>query len=130
MRSLSLAWVICGAITFFVLSASSVSLAEPVRFACEGEMSLQNAGGETTEKRLLSLVIDQAEGTVTVDNYGTVPILGQSDEALSFMAKPGARDGVSTGLINRFTGAAWVHIISPYGLLKFDGRCKPAKRLF
>ena len=106
--------------------------AEPARLACEGKMRVQNANGETAENYVLSLVIDQAAGTVTVGSYGTAPILSQPDsDAVVFMAQPGSVAGVSTGSINRFTGVASVHIITlTDGLYKFYGRCKPAQRLF
>jgi hypothetical protein len=78
------------------------------------------------------MAIDMEARTVTVDGFDTVPMLGDtSSETVAFMAQPASLAGVSTGTVNRTTGAAQVHIISQIdGLLVFRGVCKPAQPLF
>jgi hypothetical protein len=122
MRQLLLALTVLG-------FAATASWAEPVRFACEGNMTLVSS----TAKRILSLAIDKDEGTVTVDGYGTATSVGpidDKDDKLVFLAKRGAATGVSSVVLDRFTGEASIHIISDDGLLKFYGKCSPTRRLF
>jgi hypothetical protein len=108
-----------------------VASAEPVHLACVGEVRLQNASGETVDHDTLSVVIDQTAGTVTVGSRAPVQIMSKPDaDALVFQARPGSREGVSTGTIDRFTGASSIHIIRSDGLYKFYGQCRPAQRLF
>ena len=109
----------------------SIASAEPMRLACEGEVRLQNADGETIDKDILSVVIDLAAKTVTVGSRGAVPIVSKPDaDTMVFIAEPGSREGVSTGTVNRFTGVASIHIIRTDGLYKFYGTCRTAQRLF
>jgi hypothetical protein len=92
----------------------------------------------TVEKYTLSLAIDERAGTVTVQNYGPVPILGKSDlgNTVSFMADKGAEarrpdKWVSMGSINRLTGALYISFITDNdGVHIFQGRCRPAEKLF
>jgi hypothetical protein len=47
------------------------------------------------------------------------------------MARPADAVGPSTGSINRFTGMASINVMTLVdGLLKFNGRCRTAQRLF
>ena len=86
--------VICGivmAMTALTL-ATTTSQAEPVRLACEGTTRLVRS----TEKRILSVAIDVAAGTITVDGYGTATAFGlinDKDDKLVFMNR-----GVVTGV--------------------------------
>jgi hypothetical protein len=108
--------------------ATTTSQAKPVRLACEGTITLVRS----TAQRILSVAIDEAGGTITVDGYGTATSLGpigDQDDKLVFLAQRGAATGVSSVVFDRFTGEASIHIITDDGLLKFYGKCSPARRL-
>ena len=112
---------------------ASTAQAEPTHLACRGELRVINAGGVTTaDKYDLSLAIDMNARSVTVDSYEPVKFLGDiKGDTVVFMADPGTIAGVSTGTLNRITGAASIHIISPMeGLRIFEGTCKQAQKLF
>jgi hypothetical protein len=114
-----------------IVAATGIALAaEPLRLACEGEARLQNANGETIDKDVLSVTIDLVAKTVTVGSRGAVPIVSNPDADTEVFTEPGSREGVSTGTLNRFTGAASIHIIRTDGLYNFFGTCKPAGKLF
>jgi hypothetical protein len=116
-----------------VLIIAPVAQAEPVLLACHGEMRvLGPAGfGQAPESRVLSLAIDLRARTVTIEGYDPVPLPEPSDDDKVVFVNYGATVGVSTGAVNRKTGALWVHIIPrDGGLLGFEGVCKPAKKLF
>jgi len=92
-----------------------------------------SADDEVTMKQVYSLAVDLAAGTVAVGNYEPAPIVGDRNrDTVVFMAKPEWSVGVSTGTLNRITGAASIHIIplTGKGLYIFDGTCKPAAKLF
>jgi hypothetical protein len=117
------------------LVLGSVANAEPLRFACYGEMRvLGPAGiGRTPEKFSLPLTLDVAARTAKVGDYGSASITSNLDDdqdSVSFLRE--ATAGVSTGGFNRITGALSVHILDPEGdgLLGFRGFCKPATKLF
>jgi hypothetical protein len=61
----------------------------------------------------------------------TLGIAGIGERPEKYSVSPGSNLGVSTGTLNRITGAVSIHIL-PFGggLLGFDGICKPAKALF
>jgi hypothetical protein len=67
----------------------------------------------------LALTIDLPAKTVTVGSYGTVPIASDPNgDRLVYLAKPGSTFGLSSGTINRITGAASVSTTPPGGQLK------------
>ena len=112
---------------------TSSALAEPAHLACSGKLRVVNAGGVTiADKYDLSLAIDMNARSVTVDSYEPVKIMGDAKgDTMVFMADPGTIAGVSTGTLNRITGAASIHVISPIdGLRIFEGTCKQAQKLF
>ena len=86
----------------------------------------------TANKYGLSLAIDMNARSVTVEGHEPVPIMGDAKgDTVVFIADPGTIAGVSTGTLNRITGAASIHIISPMeGLRIFEGTCKQAQKLF
>ena len=100
---------------------------EPVHLACEGKM---HASGDRVEDYLMSLAIDEGTRTVTVGTYGSAQLIGRPDnESVFFMGVEPVVVGVSTGILNRFTGDVSVHIVTlTDGLYRFYGWCKPAKR--
>jgi hypothetical protein len=108
--------------------------AEPVTLSCYGEMRmLGRAGvGQPPEKYSMPIVIDQEAKTITVDHYEPLALFGDTQGTeVAFIAKPGSSYGVSTGLLNRITGAASIHIFPlAGGVLGFEGICKPSKKLF
>ena len=101
--------------------------AEPVHLGCEGKMY---ASGDRVEDYLMSLAIDEGTRTVTVGTYGSAQLIGRPDnESVFFMGVEPVVVGVSTGILNRFTGDVSVHIVTlTDGLYRFYGWCKPAKR--
>jgi hypothetical protein len=104
--------------------------AEPVRLVCEGAVRAIVEGRVVPPaKDVRVLTIDLSAKTVTVEGYDTVPIMGEPDDMVVFMADRRQAFGVSTGTVNRVSGAASIHIISD-GLIIFEGICKPAQKLF
>jgi hypothetical protein len=88
-----------------------------------------------TEEYTTALTIDLQARTVTVGSWGTVPILGDADgDTVAFMKDKNDKNSiaeVSTGTVNRITGAVSVQIITyADGLYRFYGRCQPAQRMF
>ena len=116
------------------LSIGSGSRAEPALLACYGKMKvLGPAGvGQSPEDYSLSISIDIGAKTIKVSSYPPMSLMvDPGDDTVAFITKPGSTEGVSTGGLNRVTGAVWMHILPPGGgLLGFDGVCKPAKKLF
>jgi hypothetical protein len=111
------------------ISGATKAKADPVTLACYGEMRVLGQAGidQRPWKDSLSIVIDQQAQTITVGNYQPVPLVGNpQDSTVAFVAKPASRYGVSTGTLNRITGAASIFILPLNGgLLLFDGICKP-----
>ena len=89
-----------------------------------------HASGDRVEDYLMSLAIDEGTRTVTVGTYGSAQLIGRPDnESVFFMGVEPVVVGVSTGILNRFTGDVSVHIVTlTDGLYRFYGWCKPAKR--
>jgi hypothetical protein len=114
------------------LTTSQVALAaDPVHLACNGGMRVVNANNVVAENYTVSLAIDLQAGTLTVDGYEPVQIVDDRGDTVVFEAKPETKTGVSTGTLNRITGAASIHIIkSTRGLHIFEGTCKRGEKLF
>ena len=126
LRCIILIAVLLGA-AFAVANGQSHASTKPVQLSCTGTMRKTPVQSDYT----VALTIDFDEKTVTVGSYSPIPIMSDvNDNTVVFMTNERARPGVSTGTINRLTGAASVHIISLNGLLIFNGICKPAQRLF
>jgi hypothetical protein len=118
-------WRLITAFAFTLLSWNAQ--AQTARLSCEGEVRRQNDG--KTDNDIYLVTIDQAGKAVTVGSWGSASIIGQTDEVLTFVGTESP--GVSSGSINRFTGAAAIHIITMTdGLYSFYGTCKSATRLF
>jgi len=77
-----------------------------------------------------SLIIDIDKKTATVNDLPPVPIMGDtSKNIIVFMAsRQTSNYGVSSGTLNRLTGATRIHIIED-GLQILIGTCKPARKL-
>jgi len=100
--------------------------------ACYGEMrTLGLAGvGQEPEKYSLSIVIDQQAKTIKVGDYDPLPFLEHpydpQHSTVQFTAGLESKYGVSSGALNRTTGAASIHIHpTGGGVLGFEGACKP-----
>lgn len=105
--------------------------ADRVHLACDGEMRVLPTG-EVDEKYVLTLTIDLRARTATVGSYAPVPMSSKSEgDTVVFQAEPDSTYGVSTGTLDRFTGAASIHIITlTHGLYMFHGTCRAAQKLF
>lgn len=121
----------------FILAALIVApsaRADPIILVCYGEMrTLGLAGiGETPEKYSLPIVIDQQAKTIAVGDYEPLPFsTDPQDNKIGFTAKPGSNYGVSTGILDRITGAASIHFLPrDGGVIWFEGICKRSKTLF
>jgi hypothetical protein len=76
------------------------------------------------------ITIDTDRKTIMVDDYDSVPFLGESSKnTIAFMPSTPSDFGVSTGTLNQVTGETSVHIIRD-GLQILSGMCKPARKLF
>jgi hypothetical protein len=104
--------------------------ADPVQLSCTGKMTASVR--DVCDDYTIALKVDLLAKTVTAGSYGTVPILGDTDgDTVAFMATKGSTAELSSGTLNRITGAVGVHIITfTDGLYRFYGTCKPAQKLF
>jgi hypothetical protein len=118
------------ALAFLSLAGSAARGSEPVQLSCAGKMTATVR--DVSEDYTISLTVDLTAKTVTAGSYGTVPILdGIDGDTVVFMANKGATHGLSSGTLNRITGAVSVHVITlTDGLYKFYGVCKRAQKLF
>ena len=124
-------WLMMVLATLFI---GAVAHAEPVLLACYGEMHVLGVAGvrQLPEKYSLPIAIDVETKSIKVGTYDLLPLMGDpKDDTVGFLAKPGSKYGVSTGTLNRVTGAASINFLPPEGgVLGFEGICKPAKKLF
>ena len=127
----------CALVLFTMVACiAAPAWAAPVHLACDGY--LLHTLPKAVESYALSLAVDEAAETVTVENYGPVVILDKPDHphTVTFMARRGAGGqsrwsdrSVSMGSIDRRTGAASITFISEMeGTLTFTGRCRPTAR--
>jgi hypothetical protein len=110
----------------FVLT-SGEACAESVSLSCSGTLRVLQAG--VSSPVTFALVVDADNKIVTVADYEPVPIVGDAFKStLVFTASPPTNIyGVSSGTLNRLTGAASIHIIDD-GLQIITGICKPPRR--
>jgi hypothetical protein len=116
----------------FVLVCAGACTEEPVALACSETLRQIQAGvSSLAEPWTFVLTVDTDKKIVTVEKYEPVPIAGDASKTtVVFMASPATNIyGVSSGTLNRLTGAASIHIIDD-GLRIIDGICKPAQKLF
>ena len=114
----------------FVLSLNQIAKAELTYLSCTG--MAHTGASSPDEPWSLSLIIDTARKTVTVDDYDPVQLLGDSQNIVGFMPFKTPSDyGVSTGTLNRITGRTRIHILPSWGGLQvFEGVCKVTQKLF
>jgi hypothetical protein len=94
--------------------------------SCTGTVS--DDASKPPQPSLMALTLDTENRSVTVNGYPTVPF-AQSDAAIALMAPGPIKYGVITGVVNRITGDASIHILDQ-GFLIFRGVCKPTQKLF
>jgi hypothetical protein len=125
-------WTIVIAALILVQILGQPALGEPIYLACQGELRARNSGGVTRESFALTIRLDMTAKTAKIGDYEVVPVKTVVDkpDSVFFMTAPGGNFGVSTGGLNRYSGALWLHVISNNGLLLYDGSCKPAAKLF
>ncbi|MBO0755822.1 MAG: hypothetical protein J2P54_08175 [Bradyrhizobiaceae bacterium] len=104
----------------FVISLNSIARADLVYLACT-EMTANEALRPSNEtQRTLSITIDTAQHTATVDNSPPARFLDQQNAVISFYVFG------SAATLNRVTG----HVKIDTGPSGFEGTCTPAQRLF
>jgi hypothetical protein len=115
---------------FLLVLCAEVS-AEVASLSCSGTVRAIRAGMSMPKKPwTFSLIIDIDKKTATVNDLPPVPIMGDtSKNIIVFMAsRQTSNYGVSSGTLNRLTGATRIHIIED-GLQILIGTCKPARKL-
>lgn len=125
-------WSFLAVITPIFVLVCAEAYAEPVTLACSGTLRALRGGVSSPEEPwTFALIVDTDKKIVTVQDYEPVTIAGDaSKNTIVFMASPTTNIyGVSSGTLNRLTGAASIHIIND-GLQIIDGICKPARKLF
>lgn len=121
----------CTAALILVLTLSAEGRAEATYLSCSGTLRLVHAGISSEQPFTFSLTINADKKTVMVDDYEPVQWLeDRSKNIVTFEASsPLSSFGVSTGTLNRITGAARIHILQD-GLRILTGICKSAQKLF
>jgi hypothetical protein len=94
--------------------------------SCTGTVS--DDASKPPQPSLMTLTLDTESRSITVNGYPTVPFT-QTDTTLVLMPSGPIKYGVSTGVVNRITGEASIHILDQ-GFLIFRGVCKPTQKLF
>jgi hypothetical protein len=103
----------------FVISLSSIAKADVVYLACT-EITANEAPRPNETPRTLSITIDMAQHTATVDNSPPARFIDQQNAVISFYVIG------RTATLNRVTG----HVQIDTGPSGFEGTCMPAQRLF
>jgi hypothetical protein len=103
----------CALALAFVISLNSIARADLVYLACTET--------KAEAPRTMSITIDTAQHTATVDNYPPARFVDQENAVISFYVS-----GYRMVTLNRITG--YVQIDTGPGA--FEGTCTPAQRLF
>jgi hypothetical protein len=130
MKALLKAWVaVVLSAAFGLESGESRADAKTVQLSCTGKVSAVARG--VTEDAVTDVTIDLGARSVTIGSWVSAPILGDAKGNWVHILADRKNYGVSTGSINRITGAVDVRIITlTDGLYRFEGVCKPAQKLF
>jgi hypothetical protein len=116
--------------------------AEPVHLACYGKIRVTEFRGghaeeyPTREGQSMSLTVDRSDGTVAVEEYGPVKLMGNLGNVWVFNGKPEneATQMSFDGTVNSVTGETVIDIHfgqwDQGALRRFEGTCKPAKPAF
>jgi hypothetical protein len=109
----------------------SAGSADPLVLSCSGEIRGSADTAQAPENYSLPILIYEQDKSIQVGNYEPLPLsANREDNRIVFQAKPGSTVGLSSGTLDRVTGAASIHIIPiDGGPLDFEGICTPAKRL-
>ena len=116
----------------FLLAACAEASAEVTSLSCSGASRTIQSGVPTRKERwTFSLIVDVHKKTVTVNDLPPVPIMGDtSKNTIVFKKSPEMSNyGVSTGTLNRLTGATRVHMIMQDGLQIVIATCKAARKM-
>ncbi len=126
-----------GVMLVVIAAISPTARAAPIVLACYGESKVLGPAGadQSPWKDAHTVKIDVDAHTITIDEYDPAQLLiGQdaNENPLGMLPSSGHEtDGISTGTIDRITGAIDVNIFPASGrLIGFRGTCKPAKKLF
>jgi hypothetical protein len=103
----------------FAISLSSIARADLVYLVCT-EMTANESPRANESLRTLSITIDMAQHTATVDNSPPARFIDQQNAIISFYVIG------RTATLNRVTG----HVQIDTGPSGFEGTCAPAQRLF
>jgi hypothetical protein len=100
------------AVMFIQLIYAEAS-AEVATLSCSGTLRVIRAGVSTPEEQwTFAPIVDTDRKTVTVDDWPSVPFLGDtSTNTIAFMPSKPSDYGVSTGTLNRITGETSILII-------------------
>jgi hypothetical protein len=105
----------------------SPALAAPIHLECKGETSAYEKGTFSPTEETLSVTLDFALGSVTVDSRAgtwTVPMVNRPTEDMVTTAH--REVGVTMGSINRITGIASFGFATAPGFGIFKGVCRRA----
>jgi hypothetical protein len=105
------------ALVLVLMATCGHARSESVPLACAGKMTA--ADRNVTEDYTIAIRVDLLAKTVTIGSYGTVPIVGDTDEDIVAFAAvrlgwldKDSPDRVFGGSINRVTGVVSVNIIT------------------
>jgi len=90
----------------------------------------------TQEGQSMSVIVDRSAGTVAVQEYGPVKLMGNLGDVWVFGGKPENETTQMSfdGYVNSVTGETVIVIhfghFDQGGLRRFEGTCKPAKPAF
>jgi hypothetical protein len=104
----------------FVISLNSIARADFVYLACTETTASEAPRTPNEVPRTLSITIDTAQHTATVDNSPPARFLDQQNTVISFYVFGRAAS------LNRVTG----HVQIDTGPSGFEGTCTPTQRLF
>jgi hypothetical protein len=116
--------------------------AEPVHLACYGKIRVTEFRGShaeelpTQEGQSMSVIVDRSAGTVAVQEYGPVKLMGNLGDVWVFGGKPENETTQMSfdGYVNSVTDETVIVIhfghFDQGGLRRFEGTCKPAKPAF
>jgi hypothetical protein len=96
-----------------VLAFTGCKDPQQVTLACSGTLRVLQGGVSSPEEPwTLSLAVNTEKKSVTVGSYEPTPVFGDAskDTIVFMMASLANNYGVSTGTLNRITGAVSVHI--------------------
>ena len=130
--------LICSIVAALIFGTAAQ--AEPVHLACYGKIRVtdfrdgHSVEAPTQEGQSISLTVDRSAGTIAVQEYDPVKLMGRLGEdtwVFNTRAKDDPQLGFD-GYVNSVTGETVVdvHHFSVKQLWRFEGTCKPTKPAF